>query len=83
MITLDKLAVYRKYGGDVDAWQRAGSPSCDVISGEEWSAITNLLQELTMYKRNLVSKGYGDQICERLSQWTADRATAEELMAMV
>jgi hypothetical protein len=79
MITLDKLAVYRKYGGDVDAWQRAGGPSRDVISGEDWIAIANLL---TMYKRNLVSKGFGDRICERLSRLTADRATAEELMAM-
>jgi hypothetical protein len=80
MITSDKLAIYRKYAGDVDEWQRSGGPQQDAITGAEWGAITNLLQELTAYKRDLVSKRYAEQIRERLTQLAADDDVARQIM---
>jgi hypothetical protein len=80
MITSDKLAIYRKYAGDVDGWQLSGGPQRDAITGAEWAAITNILQELTAYKRNLVSQRYAEQIRERLTQLAADDDVARQIM---
>ena len=76
----DKFVIYRKYAGDVDRWQRAGGPRCDAISGAEWSALTNLLQELGMYKRNSVSKRYREEIRRRLAEIAADDDVAQQIM---
>ena len=66
MITSEKLAVYRKYAGDIDGWSRAGVQQDHVITDAEWWAITTLLQELSMYKRKLVSARYAKQIHDNL-----------------
>jgi hypothetical protein len=83
MITSEKLAVYREFGGDEDGWSRAGCPKRGLIDDDDWVAIRNLIQELTMLKRNLVSSEYGEQIRRRLSEMTADQDTAQELLEML
>ena len=80
MITPDKLAIYRTHGGDVALWQRSGGPQRDAITGNEWGAITKLLQELTVYKRGLVSKRYAEKIRERFTQLAADDDVARQIM---
>jgi hypothetical protein len=79
MITSEQLVVYRKFNGDEDIYSRAGCPDGNEI---DWVAIRNLLQELTMMKRNLVSREFGEQIRQRLSEMTADQNTARELLEM-
>lgn len=79
MITAEQLLVYRKFEGDDDGYSIAGSPAGTEIA---WVAIRNLLQELTMLKRGLVSKEYGDQIRERLANMAADEDTALALFEM-
>jgi hypothetical protein len=80
MITSEQLAVYRKFNGDVDNYSRGGCPK----EGDEidWLAVGSLLQELTMLKRDLVSREYGEQIRQRLSEMTADEDTARALLEM-
>ncbi len=80
LITLEKLAVYRKYAGDIDGWSRMRTPQDDIITGAEWSTITHLLQELTVYKRNLVSERYGQQIQGKLMELAADDEVARQLL---
>jgi hypothetical protein len=80
MITLAKLAVYREFGGNDDGWSRAGCPKQEIFEDKDWSTIGNLLQELTMLKRNLVSKEYGEDISKRLAEVAADKATAKALL---
>jgi hypothetical protein len=82
MITSEKLAVYRKFDGDGDNWSRGGCPKREIFDDSDWFAIGNLLQELTMLKRNLVSREYGEQIRQRLSEMTADEGTARTLFEM-
>jgi hypothetical protein len=81
MITSEKLSVYSKFH-DVDDWQRAGSPRRELFESGGWAEIQNLLQELTMLKRNLVSREYGEQIRQRLADITADQDTARALFEM-
>lgn len=79
MITFEQLSVYREFDGDDDGYSRAGCPAGIEI---DWVAIRNLLQEITMLKRNLVSREYGKQIRQRLSEMTADENTARALFEM-
>ena len=82
MITAAKLDVYARFNGDVDMWQRRGMPDSDVISGDDWGTIGVLLQELTMYKRGVISEGYATRIRSRLAEITSDPETATRLLDM-
>ena len=83
MITSEKLAIYREFGGDVDGWQRAGSPGeHTIIEGSDWSDLDAFLQELTILKKNLVSDDYGARIRIKLKDMTADSSTAKALLDM-
>ncbi|HEV2693272.1 MAG TPA: hypothetical protein VG347_10290 [Verrucomicrobiae bacterium] len=79
MITIEQVSVYREFNGDDDGYSRAGCPGG---TGMDWGAIRNLLQELTMLKRNLVSPEYGGQIRQRLLEMTDDENTAKALFEM-
>jgi hypothetical protein len=83
MITAEKLAVYRSYGGNVDLWRHAGSPKSDIISAEDWAAIGNLLQELAFYKGALAGERYREHIRRRLAQVAADQETERQLLKMM
>jgi hypothetical protein len=83
MITSEALAIYHRFRGDVDAWQRAGSPGAALFGPDDWSAIENLLQELTMVSRGQVSDEYAAQIRRKLADATIDQSTADSLLDMV
>ena len=48
----------------------------------DWNAISNLLQELGMLKRNLVGKEYGERIQRKLTELAADQGVADALLEM-
>jgi len=83
MITAEKLAIYRSYGGSVDLWHNAGSPKSDIISGEDWAAICTVLQDLAFYKGALAGERYREHIRRRLAQVAADQETERQLLKMV
>jgi hypothetical protein len=82
MISSAKLDVFARFDGDVDMWQRRGMPDSDIISGQDWGTIQVLLQELTMYKRGVISEGYATRIRTRLAEITSDPETAARLLDM-
>ena len=82
MITAEKLAIYRSFGGNVDLWHHAGSPKSDTISGEDWAAIGTVLQDLAFYKGALAGERYREHIRRRLAQVAADQETERELLKM-
>jgi len=82
MITGAKLDVYTRFNGDVDMWQHQGMPGSDVISGNDWTTISVLLQELAIYKRSVVSERYATRIRSKLDEITSDPATATRLLDM-
>jgi hypothetical protein len=82
MITAEKLAIYRSFGGNVDLWQHAGSPKSEIISGADWAAIGAVLQDLAFYKGALAGERYREHIRRRLAQVAADQETERELLKM-
>jgi hypothetical protein len=82
MITSEKLAIYRKYSGDIDGWARMAVQQDRAITGAEWTAITNLLQELSAYKRGLASERYGKQVRDKVKELAADDEVARQLLEL-
>jgi hypothetical protein len=86
-ITSEQLAIYRRFNGDADIYSREVffRPASRLQAADEmdWGAISSLLQELAMLKRNLVAKEYAAQIQRRLSEMAADQSVADALLEMV
>ena len=80
MIDLAKLAIYRKYGGDADAWTRIATVSeKQVISQQDWQEIDELRQRLTVAKLGSPSTRF-DLATEELLQARVGDAAAVELL---
>ena len=82
MITAEKLAIYRSFGGNVALWHDAGSPKSHIVSVEDWATIGTVLRELTFYKGALAGERYREHIRRRLTQVAADQETERELLKM-
>ena len=80
MITLEKIDLYRKYSGDVDACVRTASPHArSIMSDGDWSEISAILQECFLVNAGLASARYTERISDRIAAATGDAATAEAL----
>lgn len=84
MITLEKLDIYKFFGGDVDGWARLGSPlQKRVMKDEDWFVIENFIQELTLVKRGLASESFLESLNKRLQEGCDDETTIQEVKKMV
>ncbi|NII10141.1 hypothetical protein [Oleiagrimonas sp. C23AA] len=78
MITEAMLDVFCRFDGDVDGFARIGTAEDrSVISGEQWTGIDVLLQELHLAKANLASPEYATNLEQRLCA-TAENDTVKE-----
>ena len=85
-LTIAKLEIYRRYGGDLDGWarhardvQRAG------IDDADWALIDELLLGLDLVARGEASASYTQALERRLAEACADvdtRAALRALLAM-
>ena len=85
MITQKKLEIYSSFHGDIDGWCRM-TLNIDSFSGmkrEDWYLIDNLLQELSMIKKGIVSKEYEKKIWEELRSKCDSEETIHQLEKLV
>ncbi|TCO81496.1 hypothetical protein EV699_108127 [Plasticicumulans lactativorans] len=83
MIDARKLAIYRRYGGDADAWARLGTADEKAaLRDADWIAIRDLLQELALVAGGRAAPRYARAIDARLRASTADAAVAAALEAL-
>jgi hypothetical protein len=82
MITREKLAIYKRYDGDVDSWQRVNSAAEKIIADCDWSEIGELLMQLSLVKKELATKSFAAEVNRRLEAKSADPGVAAELFAM-
>jgi len=69
MITINKVLIYNKYGGDMDGIYRMGNKSDEnTITGSEWSKICNFYQDVKLISDGLTSKGYVKRSIENLKR---------------
>lgn len=83
-ITQEKIAVYRKYVGDIDGWARMASvEEKRVMSDDAWHQIDGLIQDYALVKGGLASARFAAKLQERIAASTPDTATAEALEILI
>jgi len=80
MLTLEKLRLYHRFGGDIDGWARASAPSdSSGMTDEDWSLIDELRQGLRIVSSGRASAEFASSVERRLLAATADAPTREQL----
>ena len=81
MINREKISIYRKFSGDIDAWARSnkGYP----ISEDEWYLIDSLLQDLLMIKNGLTSQIFEMKVQEKLDKNCDNSSVQQELRSLL
>jgi hypothetical protein len=81
MLTVEKIRVYRKYGGDMDGLARAKKPDdSSLITNEEWFLIDSLVQKLFLIKSGKASQAYAERISVEVRQRVENEEVIRELM---
>ncbi len=83
MLTLEKLKVYQRFGGDIDGWaqvSRRGDASG--ITDDDWSLIDQLQQGLHLLASGRAVPQFERWADERLVSVTADEPTRELLRTL-
>lgn len=84
MLTLEKLTIYKRYGGDPDGFSRGGTEQeKDLITYEEWGQIDLLLHKIGNLKAGLVSKEFEARIRAELVDEVKDEKARRFLWEMV
>lgn len=81
MLTLEKIRVYRKYGGDIDGLARVKNPDdCSLVTDEEWFLIDSLVQKLSLVKNGKASPEFARRISAEVRQCVEGEEALNELM---
>jgi hypothetical protein len=84
MITSEKLAIFFKYGRDVDAWARsATAQEKKVMSDADWYEMYTLLPDLLLLKTGKASEEYAERIKQSLPERVSDEKVLQQLMNLV
>lgn len=83
MLTLTKIRVYRKYGGDIDGFARAKNPKdYSLVTDDEWLLIDSLIQKLALVKNGKASPEYAKRISVEVRQNVEGEEAISELMEL-
>lgn len=78
MLTVAKLAVLIKYHWDLRRFYKQGTAQEQALMTDvDWHTTAELLQDLKLYHKNLVSKEYARKILTTLRQICADDETVQ------
>ena len=81
MLTVAKLAILIKYRWDYRRFNKQGlAEEKELLTDLDWHALAELLQDLTLYHKNLVSDEYAVKIHATLRTTCADDETAQTLL---
>ena len=84
MITQEKIAIYKKYSGDIDHFARVGSSrDKSILSDFEWNQIDNLIQDLELSLKGLTSREFDINIKERIAEIVDSNETLEQIKKLV
>ena len=70
MLTIEKIKIYNKFGGDIDGLARVGkSAKQHLIKSNDWSLIDEFEQDLKLISDRLVSKEYREKTLKKLTEY--------------
>jgi len=83
MITLEKIKVFNRYGGDIDGLARnSRSSDHNLITDNEWSLIDNVFQDIELINKRLVAQTYIDQTFVKLKE-NCDRDSYDTFVSKI
>lgn len=69
MLTIEKIKIYNKFGGDIDGLSRGGKISeQNLFSDNDWSLIDEFEQDVKLISDRLVSKEYREKSLIKLNE---------------
>lgn len=78
MLTVAKLTILIKYRWDLRHFHKQSTPQEQALVADiDWYATAELLEDLRLYHKNLVSKEYARQIHANLLSICADEETSQ------
>ena len=81
MLTVAKLAVLIKYQWNARSFKKqASAQEKELLADIDWDDLGEVLQDLKLYQRKLVSAEYAHKILTDLRQICADEETAQTLL---
>ncbi len=83
MLTVEKLKIYEKFGGDIDGWARMSrgrDPSG--MTDADWYLIDELLTGLAVAAAGSASSSFSQHVEARMHASTADGAARDALRAI-
>jgi hypothetical protein len=79
VLTVEKVAVYRRFNGDSDGFYRSGGTDGAPIDYDEWLFIDDLMMRLRAVCRGLASAEFAQSAEQHLLSSTADEETRQML----
>lgn len=84
MITSEKLNIYDKYSGDLDAFARVGTEKeKSIFNDDEWAFIDDLIQDIILLEKKLLSKEMEYKVKEKIKKHLIDENVKEELIQII
>ncbi|AMK77605.1 MULTISPECIES: hypothetical protein [Methylomonas] len=84
MINLEKVAIYRKFAGDIDGWARmASAAEKAMLTGDDWRQIDSFVQDFGLVKAGLASARYAEKLHARIVESITDAETLAALKELV
>lgn len=68
MLTGDKFALYRRFGGDLDARTRTAPDTRTLLSDAEWAMIDDLRMQIAVVRSGRASEAFAMTVQQRLDE---------------
>ncbi len=83
MLTPEKVATYRKFGGDIDGFAVAGRKDPSGITAEEWRLIDELRLALLIVSSGRAAPEYAQALERRLATVVGDEPTRQAIRNLI
>jgi len=81
MISTEKLVIYKKYGGQIDFFERFGSSEeKSIIKNDDWHLIDGFIQDIEMIDKGLISKEYKLNVEKKLLENINDSKSFNQII---
>jgi hypothetical protein len=82
MVSAAQVDIYTKHNGDIDLYQRLGSPHKASL-GDSWNKIDDLRRRLFLVAMGRASATFASSVEADLLAWTSDEETRHRIRAVV
>jgi len=66
MLTSEKVEIFKRYKGNYDGYHFQSNGQLEVISGDEWSLLNNLMQDIYLIRNGVAAKSFEITVKEEL-----------------